>query len=290
MSKTLENAPKTVLDFLVESFGHLDKLIWQKRFDNQEIFVKTPLGYQVLTCQDDYCSYQGLEVYYYRFVANEVVVPFDYRILYENERLLVVDKPHFLTISPSGNYVTQTLLARLKHDTQNPHITPIHRLDKDTAGVVLFCKDKAYRGVYQSLFSEQCIDKTYHAIAKFCQDRVFPVSVAVKMVRGEPFYTMQVVDGTPNSHTDIHLLAVSSDAKWAKYELHPSTGKLHQLRVHLNHLGLPIKNDPYYPRVCHRRDDDFDNPLQLLAKELKFIDPIDKQLKVFCSSQELLLD
>lgn len=281
--------PKTLFDFLCQFYPHIHAHTWRQRLIEGQIFLGVGDCFWAVNLDEDYVSHQGKTLYYYRFVNDEVVVPFCHHWLFENERFLVVDKPHFLTMTPSGQHVKETLLTRLKDETNNGDLTPIHRLDKETAGVVLFCKDKRYRGAYQTLFVKQAIDKCYHAIAPFKHTLTFPLSLTLSLQRGEPFYTMQVTDGKPNSETWIQLLAVDDCHQWAKYELRPKTGKLHQLRVHLNHLGLPIKHDPYYPSVCHKAADDFSCPLQLLAKSVGFIDPIDQQSYHFVAKRTLQL-
>lgn len=282
----------TVFDHLKKAFCHIDECQLKKRFDDKLIFVQQNNIFISLDSDDLYQDYCNHHVYYYRFLDNETVVPFDYQVVYENDRLLVVDKPHFLTISPAGHYVSQTLLTRLKNDYHHSDITPIHRLDRETAGLVLFCKDKKYRSAYQSLFDPtkhpHKIQKIYHAIADFVA-LDFPMNIQLNMVRGEPFYTMQVIDGKPNTQTLIDILQIDHHKGLAKYQLQPITGKLHQLRVHLNHLKIPIKNDRIYPIINHQKDD-FNNPLQLLAKELSFIDPIDNKHYVFVSERELYFD
>ena len=226
-------------------------------------------------------------IYYYRFLAHEISVPFQEKILFENDDLLVVDKPHFLTMSPTGQYVQETLLVRLKKTTNNSDLTPIHRLDRETAGVVLFSKKPSSRGIYQQLFAEKKVQKIYHAIAPYRADLTLPCTVELRMEKGEPFYTMQIINGLVNSSTEINLL--EHNKSWAKYQLKPLTGKQHQLRVHLNYLNIPIQNDPFYPQVIHKAAADFSAPLQLLAKEIYFSDPMTQHLLHFCSDQELTL-
>lgn len=262
-----EQAVSTFFEYLCTHFKHINVIEWQQRFTDglildmhgNQLNLTSPLQ-------------PNTHIYYYRFLAHEVHVPFQEKILFENDDLLVVDKPHFLTISPTGQYVQETLLVRLKKITNNPNLTPIHRLDRETAGIVLFSKRQETRGVYQQMFAERKVNKVYHAIAAYHADLQFPYSLSLRMDKGEPFYTMQVVDGEINSHTDIDVLEHNS--LWAKYLLKPSTGKQHQLRVHLNWLNIPIKNDPFYPVVQHKNDADFTQPLQLLAKEIDFEDPI----------------
>lgn len=282
----------TILDFLCYRFKNINQQEWIQRFEDKMIFLEKPLGiYQSIPPNTPYIDCQNHILYYYRRINQEIVVPFDYRFVFENERFIVVDKPHFLTTAPAGQYAKQTLLARLKNDTQILDLTPIHRLDKDTAGLVLFCKQPKYRSAYQALFAKQKIQKIYHAIAPVCADLSFPMQLDLCIMRGEPFYTMRIFPNQkPNSSTYIDIIQYNNNKQWAKYQLIPQTGKLHQLRVHLNYLRIPIKNDPYYPVVCHKKETDFTNPLQLLAKSIQFIDPIDQKTYFFQSKKELILD
>ena len=272
----------TIYDYLCQHFPHIKPQEWKQRFNDRLIF---DLKGNILNLSTPFEA--NTHIYYYRFLANETHVPFQEKIIFENNDLLVVDKPHFLTISPTGQYVQETLLVRLKKLTLNPNLTPIHRLDRETAGVVLFSKRLETRGVYQQLFAEKKVQKTYHAIAAYDSTLIFPCSIQLRMEKGTPFYTMQVTQGENNSSTEIHLL--EHNQQWAKYLLKPLTGKQHQLRVHLNSLNIPIKNDPFYPQVLHKLDTDFSAPLQLLAKEIAFLDPVTQCQMHFCSDKELTL-
>lgn len=273
-----------IFDYLVQVFGHIERNEWLERLRQKQIFFGHNGRFFVLDEKTPFMPYA--KVYYYRFVKDEIPIAFDYELVFENARFMVIDKPHFLPTSPAGRYVKHTLLTRLKHASKNPDLSPIHRLDKDTAGLILFCKEAGYRGAYQSLFAKNAIKKTYHAIAPYDPNLSLPRVVNLHLCRGEPFYTMQVGCGLVNSQTHIEL--ISHNGTWGLYELTPSTGKLHQLRVHLNHLGIPIKNDPFYPLVKH--DTSFDKPLQLLAKSLSFVDPIDGKFYEFFSKKSLLLE
>jgi len=276
------DSPKTVYAYLCAQFPHIDPSEWQSRFDNGLVYDDKG---NTLSIESSFQA--NTHCFYYRFLAHEVHVPFQHQILFENEHLLVVDKPHFLTMSPTGQYVQETLLVRLKQQTGNEHLTPIHRLDRETAGVVLISKCVQSRGFYQQMFATRQVQKTYHAIAAYRDDLNFPLITKLKMEKGQPFYTMQVVEGEPNSETEIQLL--QHDQQWGKYELKPHTGKQHQLRVHLSHLGIPIQNDPFYPQVSHKADDDFSAPLQLLAKHIQFTDPVTQKQMQFSSELELTL-
>ena len=274
--------PARIFDYLCQHFEHIQPQEWQQRFEDGLILDAQG---QTLGIETEYEPNQHL--YYYRFLAHETHVPFQEKILFENDDLLVVDKPHFLTMSPTGQYVQETLLVRLKKLTGYADLTPIHRLDRETAGVVLFSKRVATRGAYQQLFAQKKVQKIYHAIAGFHPQLKFPLNLHLRLDKGDPFYTMQVYEGVPNSETEIDL--ITHNETWALYRLKPSTGKQHQLRVHLNHLGIPIQNDPYYPTVVHKNPDDFSSPLQLLAKEIYFKDPVTFQDLHFCSELSLTL-
>ncbi|WP_441366644.1 pseudouridine synthase [Acinetobacter lwoffii] len=276
------DASLTVFAYLCTQFAHIAADEWQSRFN--EGLVYDAQGNQLNT---ESPFQANSHCFYYRFLAHEVHVPFQHQILFENEHFMVVDKPHFLTMSPTGQYVQETLLVRLKKQTGNEHLTPIHRLDRETAGVVLISKCVESRGLYQQLFATRQVQKTYHAIAAYQPDLKFPLITRLRMEKGQPFYIMHVLDGTPNSETAIDLL--EHNTEWAKYELKPHTGKQHQLRVHLNHLGIPIRHDPFYPQVAHKAEDDFSAPLSLLAKHIQFIDPITQRSMNFSSHLELTL-
>lgn len=278
----LENPPQTIFEYLCTHFPHIEQQEWIQRFNDQLIISANG---EVLSLDSAYQSTQ--HIFYYRFLAHETHVPFQEKILFQDDDLLVVDKPHFLTMSPTGQYVQETLLVRLKKTTGYVDLTPIHRLDRETAGVVLFSKRPETRGAYQQLFAERKVQKIYHAIAPYTENIEFPCKVELCMEKGKPFYTMQICDSAPNSQTVIELLEHNYD--WALYKLKPHTGKQHQLRVHLNSLNIPIKNDPFYPHVSHKRNDDFTAPLQLLAKEIYFKDPLNFQDMYFCSEFELTL-
>ncbi len=272
----------TVYEYLCQQFPHIAATEWQQRFKDGLVFAENG---EILTTLSAFIA--NSHVYYYRFLAHEIRVPFEHQILFENDHFIVVDKPHFLTMSPTGQYVQETLLVRLKKQTQIEHLTPIHRLDRETAGVVLISKCVESRGLYQQMFATRQVQKTYHAIAGYREDLSFPMTTQFRMEKGQPFYTMRVCTGEANSETQINLL--EQHGEWAKYELKPHTGKQHQLRVHLNQLGIPIQNDPFYPTVQHKPEDDFSQPLQLLAKQIEFIDPVTQQAFLFHSAHELTL-
>ena len=273
----------TVFEYLCQHFPHIQPQEWQQRFADQLIYAADG---SILTLESPYTA--NTHIFYYRFLAHEIHVPFQHEILFENEDLLVVDKPHFLTMTPTGQYVQETLLVRLKKQTGNQDLTPIHRLDRETAGVVLFSKKPESRGMYQQLFAERKVQKVYHAIAAYHPELKFPLTVQLHLEKGNPFYIMQI-NPEKLSNTETYIELLEQTQHHAKYLLKPKTGKQHQLRVHLNYLGIPILHDPFYPTVQHKADDDFSCPLQLLAKQIQFVDPISQQEMHFMSSFELPL-
>ncbi|XID75921.1 pseudouridine synthase [Alkanindiges sp. WGS2144] len=269
----------TIFEFLVEHFDQISSDIWQQRMIEHKVLDRS--GQPV----HQHTPYQPhTKIYYYRELPQEAIVPFQEKILFQNEHLLVVDKPHFLTVSPTGRYVKQTLLVRLKQQLGNEDISPIHRLDRETAGVMLFSLQAETRSLYQNLFQQRQVDKVYEAIAPYRPDLMLPLCYESRLIKGEPFFTMQESHGEPNSFTRIELLQIKN--KLARYQLTPITGKQHQLRVHMAALGIPILNDSFYPMVQSRYDD-FSRPLQLLAKSIAFIDPVTQYSVCYTSEQHL---
>ncbi|GAA0399934.1 RluA family pseudouridine synthase [Cocleimonas flava] len=276
---------QTILEFLIERFPFIPADILEERMlrgdiVNQDGTVFRPDSqYQAETF-----------LFYYREIPNEAEIPFKEKILYKDENIIVVDKPHFLPVSPSGRYVRESLLARLKHHYQLEDISPIHRLDRETAGVILYSCNKDIRGDYQTLFQKKQVEKTYEAIAQkpdSNSDLSFPLNYKSRMTNGDPFFVMREEEGEANSETNIEL--IETQCNLARYRLSPVTGKQHQLRVHLMSLGIPILNDPFYPVVLPDKGDDYSSPLQLLAKSISFIDPISQEKRFFESEQNLTL-
>jgi tRNA pseudouridine32 synthase/23S rRNA pseudouridine746 synthase len=234
-------------------------------------------------------AYQaGMRIFYYRELDAETPIPFDEQILFEDDHLLVVDKPHFLPTIPGGRFLHETLLVRLKKKHGLHDLTPIHRLDRETAGVVIFAKQIASRGAYQSLFQQRTVEKEYEALAPLLpllHGRTFPYTHRSRMVDGTPFFRMQEVDGEPNSETTIDVIEQRRDV--ALYRLQPHTGRKHQLRVHMASLGVPIINDAFYPHALPCKQDDMSQPLQLLARAVSFVDPFTNELRRFDSARTL---
>ncbi len=274
----------TVLDCLCAHFPAIDRATWLDRFARGRV-----LGADGQALEVTHAYQVGLRIHYFREVPNEQPIPFEAHILHLDEHLLVVDKPHFLPVMPAGGYVNETLLARLSKRLGNPDLVPIHRIDRLTAGLVLFSTDPASRGAYQALFRERRIDKHYEAICPALPELVFPRLERLHMIEGEPFFLMRKGDGEPNSETRIEVLERREDC-W-RYALYPLTGRKHQLRLQMATLGAGICNDPFYPELIERarRDrDDYSKPLKLLARGLAFCDPLSGQSRTFES--ELRLD
>jgi tRNA pseudouridine32 synthase/23S rRNA pseudouridine746 synthase len=213
----------------------------------------------------------GTEIRYFREVAEEATIPFEETVLHVDAHLVVADKPHFLPVTPAGGFLRETLLARLVRRLGNPDLAPLHRIDRDTAGLVMFSANPATRNAYQSLFRLRRIHKHYEAIAPALPGLSFPLVHASRLEMGEPFFRMREVDGVPNSETRIEVID-RAGASW-RYALEPVSGRKHQLRVHMCALGTPIENDRLYPRLAPIAEDDYAHPLQLLARTLAFVDP-----------------
>lgn len=226
----------------------------------------------------------GLEICYWREVVDEPPIPFDETVLHADAHLVVADKPHFLPVTPVGRWVRETLLTRLIRRMGNPDLVPLHRIDRDTAGLVLFSADPASRARYQALFRERRIGKTYEALAPALLHAAFPLIRSTRLVQGEPFFRMRETEGEANSETHIDVIA-RGQQHW-RYALRPISGRKHQLRVHMAALGAPIVNDTFYPELRQREGGDFSRPLKLLARELCFIDPLSGEERRFHSRIE----
>ncbi|MFE3292957.1 pseudouridine synthase [Rhodococcus sp. NPDC059234] len=224
-------------------------------------------------------------VYLYRDPPIETRVPFEIEVLHRDEDLLVVDKPHFLASTPRGRYVAESALVRLRRDLDLPELTPAHRLDRVTAGVLVFTVRAQARRAYQSLFDQRHVVKEYEAVAGYDPALSLPCTVRSRIVKERGTLQCLEVPGEPNAETRIELLGVHGDR--ARYRLLPHTGKMHQLRVHLNSLGIPIVGDNFYPTLYDVAPDDYSDPLQLLARSLTFTDPHSGQTRRFVSERRL---
>ena len=273
-----------LLAFFIHTFPHIESGEWQTRF--AEGLVMTMDG-EPVHGDDPYQA--NTHLMYFRRLAREPEIPFAEEILYQDEHIVVADKPHFLPVTPSGLYLHQTLLNRLKKRTGIQTLSPIHRIDRDTAGLVIFSVRPPERAQYQNLFRDRAVKKVYEAIAQYDEEQALrlPMTYQSRLVESEHFLQMKEERGEPNTDTYIELIEV--DKPWARYRLTPGSGKKHQLRSHLNALGIPIRNDQIYPHLTpyQEYDLDFSKPLQLLAKAIYFVDPISKQEKSFLSKREL---
>ena len=231
-----------------------------------------------------YCP--GTIVYYYRHLRDEPVMPVDEAILFQDDLLVIADKPHFLPVISTGRFVRESLLARLKCKLGIESLAPMHRIDRDTAGVVAFSIQPTTRDRYAALFRNRCVTKIYEAIAPTSSSQFFPLVRRSRLVEGASYMQMCEVDGPPNSESHIDILQTRDG--WARYKLSPITDKKHQLRAHMAALGIPLRNDRIYPTLRPLEADNYDQPLQLLAKSLTFTDPINHCRREFVSRRTLL--
>lgn len=272
-----------LLDFLAERLDLVSRGDWQARMAAGEVLDERG---QVLPPEAPYRA--GRRIYYWRWLAQEHEIPFEEQILFQDEELLVADKPHFLPVTPSGRYVQQTLLTRLKRRTGIASLTPVHRLDRETAGLTLFAIKPESRDAYQRLFRERTVEKVYEAIAPWRAELQLPLTYRSRLQeRSEAFMQMQEVPGEPNAETEIRLLQALG-MQWARYELRPHTGQKHQLRAHMSALGLPLRGDRIYPVLQpEEAEPDYREPLRLLARSIAFTDPVTGQARHFESARQL---
>ena len=279
----------SVLDFLSQRLPTVSRADWQARMHAGDVLDEAG---QALPPDAPYRG--GTRVYYYRTLAHEPEVPFQETICHQDAHLLVVDKPHFLPVTPGGRYVQQSLLVRLKQRLGLAQLSPIHRIDRETAGLVLFSVREADRAAYQALFRQRQVHKVYEAMAPLpALDALHTGQTWSQHRRSRlaedpsAFFRMQEVPGEPNSETRITLL--ETHGPWGRYRLEPVTGQRHQLRVHMNALGLPLLGDQFYPVVQRGPHDpeDFSQPLHLLAQAIAFTDPLTGEARQFVTGLRL---
>jgi tRNA pseudouridine32 synthase / 23S rRNA pseudouridine746 synthase len=271
---------ETALDYMLHRWGHVDPDGILDRFDRGEIVGEGGVRLDRSTPLEAHTF-----IWYYRTLPAEERLPVELGILHQDENILVVDKPHFLPTTPGGTYIQESALVRLRRQLDLPDLIPMHRLDRLTAGVLLFSTNPATRGKYQVLFEKRQVAKEYEAIAPVSEELEFPRIVRNRMVKSRTYLLAEVVDGEPNAETRLELAAEHQGL--GRYRLLPHTGKTHQLRVHMASLGIGILHDPFYPVLLDKAPDDFTRPLQLLARGIEFTDPLTGRATGFRSRLEL---
>jgi tRNA pseudouridine32 synthase/23S rRNA pseudouridine746 synthase len=271
-----------MLDFLTARFPGVTEEAWRQRMARGEVVSQDGVA---LTPASPYR--RGDCIFYYRDLeGSEAPIPFTEQILHQDAHLLVVDKPHFVPVIPTGRFLHESLLVRLKKKTGLVDLTPIHRLDRETAGVIIFSHNPASRGAYQAMFQQRTMDKTYEALAGMLEGRSFPFVHRSRMVDADKFFLMREEEGEPNSETQVDL--IERRGALGLYRLNPVTGRKHQLRVHMAALGIPIVNDNFYPHVVPAgMADNYDAPLKLLARSIAFTDPLSGDVRYFESLRTL---
>lgn len=285
----------TVLEYLMVKFPDIKAEIWQQRVTDGKVHWHDGT---LITADTAFEAQQ--RVYYYREVENEPVIPFEEKIIFQDEHILVAYKPHFLAVTPGGSYINECLQNRLRIRTGIESLQALHRLDRATAGLVLFSVNPDTRNLYHQLFHAHKIDKTYQGIAALVDNKNMAGKhiigenitgktweVKTRLEKSTPTFLMRVTEGEPNSHSIIRCLEQSNDK--ALFELNPVTGKTHQLRLHMKTIGYPLLNDKYYPQLQDETADIYTQPLQLLAKELRFIDPVTQEPREFICDKSLTL-
>jgi tRNA pseudouridine32 synthase/23S rRNA pseudouridine746 synthase len=291
----------TVFDFLCERFPAVTPEEWSARFadglvlnkQGESISEATPYAPNTL-------------IHYYRRVQDEPELPFKAQVLFQDAHLVVADKPHFMPVTPAGRYVRSSLLVQLKEELGIDTLSPIHRIDRETAGLVLLSVNPQERDAYHALFRDRKVQKTYQAIAPYRDDLVFPLTRISRIEEDAQFFLSREVEGLTNSETRVEILkyldatvdtsmglAAGSPRSShenpfkpsALYQLTPVTGKRHQLRIHMCALGIPIEGDQFYPEVVRGPEEieDFSQALQLLAEKIAFTDPITGEEREFKS-------
>lgn len=272
----------SILAFLAGAFPGISRDTWVRRISEGKVLDDNG---DPIAADTPYLP--SKRIFYFREVETEPVIPFPEAILFQNDEILVACKPHFLPVIPGGRFVNECLLNRLRASTGIADLAPLHRIDRETAGIVIFSVNRKTRGLYHDLFLHGKITKTYHAVAEVNpaprEDRWI---VRNRIVRGEPRFRMKTAAGAVNSESRILLLEMNGTR--GRFRLNPVTGKTHQLRLHMSALGFGILNDRLYPDLLAQQDDDFARPLQLLARQMAFQDPVTGKAMEFRSGRALL--
>ncbi|MBK7995569.1 MAG: pseudouridine synthase [Blastocatellia bacterium] len=280
----LDKEPKTIFEYLITRFPHLEAEILASRIEEKELFLDDN---SAITLSTPYKA--GLTIFYHRATDKEEIIPFQEQVIFENDEILVVDKPPFLPVTPSGKYVNECLLSRLIHKYDYKELTPIHRIDLETSGLVLFSKNNQTRHLYHQLFQTRQVVKQYYAVCQLNDCKKLEIgnkwTIANRIATGEPWYRMKIVEGEANATTEVQLIDYKEEK--ALFLLTPITGKKHQLRLHLTSLGFNILNDLLYPEIIKNTNLDYSKVLQLLAYHLSFKDPLINQEIKFFSNQKL---
>jgi tRNA pseudouridine32 synthase / 23S rRNA pseudouridine746 synthase len=272
----------TFLDFLTQRFPAVGQDLWSARMGQGQVVDECG---EVIHSHTAYRA--NGKLFYYRSVAAEPRIPFEHAVVFQDEWIVVADKPHFLPVTPSGRYVQETLLVRLKRSLRIDTLAPMHRIARDTAGLVVFTVQPQTRDAYQKLFRERRVEKIYHAIAPWRADLALPTVYRSRLSESAAFMQMRSSAGAPNAVTAIEVDEISGAI--ARYVLRPLTGQKHQLRAHLAALGIPIVNDRIYPTLQPDAEGPtrWDQPLQLLAKAISFTDPMTGATRIFETQQAL---
>lgn len=270
----------TIASFLLQRFPAVPAATWAARIGRGEVVDQHG---EPVSAERPYQA--RLKVWYYRSVDCEPRLAAVETVLFQNAHFVVADKPHFLPVIPGGRHLQETLLVRLKRRLGIDTLAPLHRLDRETAGVVVFAVQPDTRGAYQALFAQRQVTKHYDAIAPWRPELAFPLTHRSRLVQDDHFLRMREVPGEPNAETLFEVLEVQGNM--ARYRLTPLTGRTHQLRVHCAALGLPIVGDRMYPTLWPADAADHSQPLQLLARSIAFLDPISGAQRQFNSGQAL---
>lgn len=279
----------SVFSFLIARFSHISVAEWTERIAAGKVCFSSG---EKVTPETPYRG--DVHVLYYKSVSNEQAIPFQAEIVYEDERILVACKPHFLAVLPAGRFIQENLLTRLQHQTNNPDLSPVHRIDRGTAGLVLFCKQAQHRGLYQNLFKDRQVKKEYLAV---CHQQPQAETIPTqgfhpwkhKIIKAtDPWFTMAIDAQSLHTNAETQVRRLDSErSDYCTLHLLPITGRKHQLRVQLAHMGYPIVNDCFYPQTQAEGPDCFDSPLQLLASQLHFVDPITQEPLHFRTTRSL---
>nr|WP_246049291.1 pseudouridine synthase [Corynebacterium tapiri] len=263
----------------------------QRRFENGEVVDSRGNRLSFISPLN-----AGQDMWFYRIPAPEVPVPYEIQTVYEDDRILVVSKPPFLATMPRAQHITETATVRLRRSTGNNELSPAHRLDRLTSGLLLFTKAQQFRGAYQTLFAQRQASKTYVAVARYSEDLATqaPLWWRNRIEKTPGQFQARTGEGPVNAETLLHNVqrlepevesrlqqVHNTHGTLGLYTLKPATGKTHQLRLHMHLAGAPILGDNGYPTPLPPEAEDYSVPLRLCATQLEFTDPVDGTARHF---------
>lgn len=238
-----EAAGETVIEFYARRYPHSDEHEWRARIDDGSILLDgARVGVETLLRRGQILSYK-------RVPWIEPDAPRTFGVIYEDEDIIVVDKPSGLPVLPGGQHLDNTLLALVRGRFGGEVApSPLHRLGRGTSGIVLFARRQGALRRLTEAFTERRVTKVYRALV---QGTGLPeettIEVPIGRVEYPPIGTLHAAksDGAPSTSI-CRLLHEDREQRCSLVEVRIITGRPHQIRIHMATVGHPLVGDPLY--------------------------------------------